>query len=75
MSPYEDRILDVKLLGGLSGSVTVTIEEGWADALLCLGLQGSVESVSFCFLSTTQLPPFYDVQIYKDGVCCFLHLV
>lgn len=38
MSPYEDRILDVKLVGGLSGSVTVTVEEGWADALLCLGL-------------------------------------
>lgn len=52
MSPYEDRILDVKLVDGLSGSVIVTIEEGWTDALLCLGLFGSVESVSFCFLST-----------------------
>lgn len=47
MSPYEDRILDVKIVGGLSGSVTVTVEEGWADALLCWDFMVSVESVLF----------------------------
>lgn len=28
MSPYEDRYVDVKFLGDVSGSLTITIEEG-----------------------------------------------
>lgn len=28
MSPYEDRYVDVKFIGEISGSVTVSVEEG-----------------------------------------------
>lgn len=48
MSPYEDRVLDVKFVG-LSDSVTVTLEEGQTYAQLCLGLYG------ICFLHVSWL--------------------
>ncbi|KAI3512060.1 hypothetical protein L1887_19224 [Cichorium endivia] len=40
MSPYEQRFVDVKFVGGVSGSVTVTLDEvsqGWRYILLTVG--------------------------------------
>ncbi|KAL4354687.1 hypothetical protein GQ457_06G016800 [Hibiscus cannabinus] len=40
MSPYDDRFIDVKFIGDVSGSVTVTVEEGiqrWRLVFLVLG--------------------------------------
>ncbi|KAE8721171.1 anaphase-promoting complex subunit 6-like isoform X1 [Hibiscus syriacus] len=40
MSPYDDRFVDVKFLGDVSGSITVTVEEGiqrWRLVFLALG--------------------------------------
>lgn len=37
MSPYEERYVDVKFAGGISGSVAVTVEEGmFLDMFLIL---------------------------------------
>ncbi|XXG42626.1 hypothetical protein AAC387_Pa01g2856 [Persea americana] len=38
MSPYQDRYIDVKLVDGLSGSITVSVEEEFQQwRLFCLG--------------------------------------
>lgn len=36
MSPYEERYIDVRFVGGASGSVSVAVEEGAAVTLLPL---------------------------------------
>lgn len=36
MSPYEYKYVDVKFVGGLSGSVSVAVEEGMAFFLILL---------------------------------------
>lgn len=39
MSPYEERYIDVKFVGGVSGSVSVAVEEGAEFSLLPLFTQ------------------------------------
>jgi hypothetical protein len=41
MSPYEDRYIDVKFIGQVSGSVTVAVEEGLPSPLCLLWLHES----------------------------------
>lgn len=47
MSPYQDRYIDVKLVDGLSGSITVSVEEGWHLTVV----QNSSFIIAFLFWS------------------------
>lgn len=38
MSPYDDRYIDVKFIGEVSGSVTVAVEEG-LNLFICLSFK------------------------------------
>lgn len=64
MSPYEDRYIDVKFIGQVSGSVTVAVEEGLPSPLHLLWLH---ESYPYLFENVY----FYN---YLDfcGVCADL---
>ncbi|KAG5631996.1 hypothetical protein H5410_003713 [Solanum commersonii] len=67
MSPYEDRILDVKLVGGLSGSVTVTIEEDlqrWRLLFLAFGIM-----LLLVAPIVSSWVPFYYSSSMAIGVC------
>ncbi|KAK4737301.1 hypothetical protein R3W88_000998 [Solanum pinnatisectum] len=67
MSPYEDRILDVKLIGGLSGSVTVTIEEDlqrWRLLFLAFGIM-----LLLVAPIVSSWVPFYYSSSMAIGVC------
>lgn len=55
-SPYEDKYVDVKFVGDLSGSVTVTVEEGQSDNVhLCMGLMFLFFSFLFFFWKLSDL--------------------
>ncbi|XP_047261104.1 uncharacterized protein LOC107877117 isoform X4 [Capsicum annuum] len=67
MSPYEDRILDVELVGGLSGSVTVTIEEDlqrWRLLFLAFGIM-----LLLMAPIVSSWVPFYYSSSMAIGVC------
>ncbi|MCD9638178.1 hypothetical protein HAX54_021998 [Datura stramonium] len=67
MSPYEDRILDVKFVGGLSGPVTVTIEEDiqrWRLLFLAFGIM-----LLFMAPIVSSWVPFYYSSSMAIGVC------
>ncbi|KAJ8529012.1 hypothetical protein K7X08_035847 [Anisodus acutangulus] len=67
MSPYEDIILDVKLVGGLSGSITVTVEEDlqrWRLLFLTFGLM-----LLLMAPVVSSWVPFYYSSSMAIGVC------
>ncbi|KAD3337440.1 hypothetical protein E3N88_32960 [Mikania micrantha] len=66
MSPYEQRFVDVKFLGGVSGSVTVTLDEvsqGWRYVLLLVGI-----ALLFLAPVVSVWVPFYYTSSMAIGV-------
>ncbi|KAK1426135.1 hypothetical protein QVD17_14804 [Tagetes erecta] len=66
MSPYEQRYLDVKLTGGVSGSLTVTLDEvsqGWRYVLLLVGI-----ALLFLAPVVSEWVPFYYTSSMAIGV-------
>ncbi|XP_076917148.1 uncharacterized protein LOC143577097 [Bidens hawaiensis] len=66
MSPYEQRFVDVKFIGGLSGSVTVTLDEvsqGWRYVLLLVGI-----ALLFLAPAVSEWVPFYYTSSMAIGV-------
>lgn len=53
MSPYQDRYIDVKLVDGFTGSITVSVEEGWH----LTAVQNSSFIIAFLFWSLFPLSP------------------
>ncbi|XP_024982700.1 uncharacterized protein LOC112519028 [Cynara cardunculus var. scolymus] len=66
MSPYEQRFVDVKFVGGVSGSVTITLDEvsqGWRYILLAFGF-----TLLFLAPVVSQWVPFYYTSSMAIGV-------
>ncbi|KAJ9559103.1 hypothetical protein OSB04_013717 [Centaurea solstitialis] len=66
MSPYEQRFVDVKFVGGFSGSVTITLDEvsqGWRYILLVFGF-----TLLFLAPVVSQWVPFYYTSSMAIGV-------
>ncbi|KAI3743371.1 hypothetical protein L1987_61078 [Smallanthus sonchifolius] len=66
MSPYEQRFVDVKFIGRVSGSVTVTLDEvsqGWRYVLLLLGI-----ALLFLAPAVSNWVPFYYTSSMAIGV-------
>nr|XP_027066123.1 uncharacterized protein LOC113691988 [Coffea arabica] len=66
-SPYEDRYIDVKFVGDLSGSVTVTVEEefqGWRLIFLALGIM-----LLLLAPIVSSWVPFYYSSSMAIGIC------
>lgn len=66
MSTYEQRFIDVKFVGGVSGSVTVTLDEvsqGWRYVLLAVGT-----TLLFLAPVVSEWVPFYYTSSMAIGV-------
>nr|XP_043610849.1 uncharacterized protein LOC122582510 [Erigeron canadensis] len=66
MSPYEQRFVDVKFVDGVSGSVTVTLDEvsqGWRYILLIMGI-----ALLFLAPTVSNWVPFYYTSSMAIGV-------
>ncbi|KAJ0735815.1 putative NEMP family protein [Helianthus annuus] len=66
MSPYEQRFVDVKFTGGMSGSVTVTLEEvsqEWRYVLLLVGI-----ALLFLAPAVSNWVPFYYTSSMAIGI-------
>ncbi|PHU03288.1 hypothetical protein BC332_28539 [Capsicum chinense] len=66
ISLYEDRILDVEIVGGVSGSVAVTIEEGLEDILRLHEDSGVMLSFSITFHTQTDGQSERMIQVPED---------
>ncbi|KAJ0690921.1 putative NEMP family protein [Helianthus annuus] len=66
MSPYEQRFVDVKFTGGMSGSVTVTLDEvsqEWRYVLLLVGI-----ALLFLAPAVSNWVPFYYTSSMAIGI-------
>ncbi|KAL4560610.1 hypothetical protein LXL04_032763 [Taraxacum kok-saghyz] len=72
MSPYEQRFIDVKFVGGMSGSVTVTLDEGQIQTSLSQGWRYILLGVGFALLFLAPIVskwvPFYYTSSMAIGV-------